>query len=186
MAIKRLAHSFAAILILAPSSQAFAGRSDCAPDTRRRARLVIENHTACPIAIYFGDRYAGSCESMMTLTLHTKTTGKLLATARSRCDTWGPVELELHAAKTTTWTIDYVPETDGASADAARLHRRRIARTVRSGEDLDHVLRRHQDEDGGDQGDADNLGRDLHLDADRFAANLLEHQEEKQPAIHDR
>lgn len=184
MAIKRLAQSFATILILAPSTRAFAGDQDCVPDTRRRSRLVIENNTPCPVAIYFGDRYQGCCESMMSLTLTTKKTGGIVATARSRCDTWGPVTLDLRAGKTTTWTIDYgaAGHDNLAAIDAPGRSSRQVSKSLQH---LEQVLGRHEDEDRRDQGDADDLRRDLHLDADGLAADLLKHQEQKQPAVDD-
>ena len=146
MAIQRVAQSIAAILILAPSTRAFAGERDCIPDTRRRARLVIQNNTPCPVAIYFGDRYQGRCESMTTLSLATKKTGEIVATARSRCDTWGPVTLNLRAGKTTRWTIAY--EADGderVDQLAAANSPSRRASGLRH--HLEEVLSRHEDEE---------------------------------------
>lgn len=185
MSVKRMAKSFAAILILAPSTRAFAGDNDCVPDTRRKARLVIRNNTPCPVAIYFGDRYQGSCESMMTLKLLTRKTGEIVATARSRCDTWGPVTLDLRAGKTTTWTIDYGSDGDDDSAvvDAPRRSPRKSPRPLHH---LEQVLSSHEDEDRRNQGDADNLRRDLNLDADGLAPNLLEHKEQEQSAVDNR
>lgn len=177
MAIKRIAQTFAAMLILAPSTRAFAGDDDCVPDTRRPAKLVIENNTPCPLAIYFDNRFAGTCEPMTALSLLTKTTGKRVAVARAMCDTWGPITLDLRSGTTTTWTIDYMPDDDEAAGGPVPMP---------SGHHLQKVLGRHENEDGGDEGDTHDLGGDLHLDADRFAANLLEHQEQEQPAVHDR
>lgn len=184
MAIKRLAQSVAAILILAPSSQAFAGVRSCDPASRGRSRLVIENNTPCPVAIYFGDRYQGRCESMSTMTLHTRRLGSIVASARSRCDFWGPITLRLRADKTTSWRIDYDADPNDASP-VIRLtnqHKRGVQTSLQH---LVHVLRRDEDEDGRDQRDADDLRGDLHLDADRLAANLLQDQKQKQSAVHN-
>ncbi|GEM_PF-2637372 len=184
MAVTRLAQSCAAILILAPSTRAFAGDRDCTPDTRRRARLVIENHTPCPVAIYFDDRFMGDCESMMTLSLTTRRTGDILATARSRCDTWGPVTLTLRAGQTTRWSIGY-ESVDGASMRACDAMSNSLRRDRASGDQFQQVLGRHEDEDSRNQGDADDLRRDLHLDADGLAANLLQDQKQEQAPVDD-
>ncbi len=184
MAIKHFAQSFAAILILAPSSQAFAGVRDCVPDTRRRARLVIQNNTSCDVAVYFGDHYVGECQSMTTLTLHTKQLGEIVATARSRCDNWGPITLRLQAGRTATWKIDHHADSSSAGRVAADSKRANND-NPESTHHLEQVLRRDEDEDRRDERDADNLRGDLHLDADGFAANFFQDQEQKQSAVHN-
>jgi len=119
MSIRRIAQSIAGILILAPSTQAFASGAGCDPQRpARTARLVIENTTVCDVAIYVDGSFAGVCPALMTLPLQTRMTGTIRLMGRSRCDVWGPYTLTLAAGKTVRWRIGYEvpPDADPSTA----------------------------------------------------------------------
>lgn len=188
MSIRRIAQGFAGILILAPSTRAFASGNECDPKKpRRTARLVIENMTVCDVAIYVDGRYSGECPAMTMLPLQTRKLGMVRLTARSRCDYWGPKVLTLAAGETVRWRIGFEVPRDARRGLRSPSDVRPVNNSVaKSGDQLQQVLRRDEDEDRPDKGDADDLRRDLHLDADRLASNLFEDQEQKQPTVDDR
>lgn len=181
MSIRRIAQGFAGILILAPSTQAFASGNGCDPTKpRRTARLVIENMTACDVAIYVDGRYSGECPAMTTLPMQSYKLGVVRLSARSRCDYWGPKVLTLAAGETARWRIGFEVPRDAKCGLRSPSDVRPVNNAAAiSGDQLQQVLRRDEDEDRSDKGDTDDLRRDLHLDADRFAANLFENQEQK-------
>lgn len=98
----------AGLLVLLATCGAWVSRStECVSSSARKARLIVENETECPVSIFINDRFIVHCEPFTKQTIRSGISGKVTLIGRSRCDTWGPKIVRLIPGRTVTWRLGH-------------------------------------------------------------------------------